>query len=359
MSFFKKNTQNNNTIEQLETITGERGIPSINAKKPVPKKQLVFFCLIILVIGLGYAYLSMTKNDKTPKKTATQLTEKNTSRTFTFPEAEIEKETPQRLETNSQNTPYLVEDEKPTLNKSLGSVMISNANTSGTSRVEAEQSNSANYPISNDDSNLTATYTPSARAQRIDNRDFIIAKGAFINCGLQTRLDTTVQGMLACRVTENIYSDNGNFVLIERGSTVTGEYRSEVEKGKNRIYVLWNRIKTPRGIIININSPASDSLGGAGIDGYVDNHFWKRFGGAILMSLIDDANQVVINRTNKNNNSTLSLDSTANSTSELAAEILKNSINISPTLYRNQGDKVGIFVARDLNFSGVYRAKIK
>jgi len=41
----------------------------------------------------------------------------------------------------------------------------------------------------------------------------------------------------------------------------------------------------------------------------------------------------------------------------VASIALENSINIPPTLYKNHGDVVSIFVARDLDFSSVYDLK--
>ncbi|HAI0459698.1 TPA: conjugal transfer protein TraF, partial [Klebsiella pneumoniae] len=46
--------------------------------------------------------------------------------------------------------------------------------------------------------------------------------------------------------------------------------------------------------------------------------------------------------------------STENSGEQLASEALRSYMSIPPTLYDQQGDAVSIFVARDLDFSGVY-----
>lgn len=204
---------------------------------------------------------------------------------------------------------------------------------------------------------LTSTSTATRNATRLPNRNFLLTKGTFIDCGMKTALNSTVAGMTSCTVTNNIYSDNGKVLLIERGSKVTGEYQGNMKQGQARIFVLWTRIETPTGVVVNLDSPGTDGLGGSGLPGYVDTHFWERFGNAIMLSIIQDGLAAMAQpKTDAGSGTTIytGTQNTRNNSQSLAEETLRNSINIPPTIYKNQGDRIGIFVARDLNFSSVY-----
>lgn len=202
----------------------------------------------------------------------------------------------------------------------------------------------------------------AALAGQLGDRHYLLTQGSMIDCVLETRMITTQPGMTACYVTRDIYSANGRVVLLDRGSKVIGHYQGDITQGQARIFVLWSRIETPRGIIINVDSPGTGSLGEAGIGGEVDTHFWERFGSAILLSLIDDASnaatQYMAGSPSQNQTTQVNLSSTTSTTQNMAAEALKNSINIPPTLYKNQGERLSIFVARDLDFKSVYTLRL-
>ncbi|CAB3802685.1 hypothetical protein LMG28614_05673 [Paraburkholderia ultramafica] len=189
------------------------------------------------------------------------------------------------------------------------------------------------------------------------NRDLLLTRGAMIDCGQQSMLVTDQPGMVTCYTTADVYSANGHVVLIDAGSKVVGSYQTGIQQGQKRVFVMWQRIETPAGVIVDIDSPGTDALGAAGEPGQVDTHFWERFGGAIMLSLIGDFGQAVVNAAQRSGGQTLTLNNTSNSTSEMSTEALRNTINIPPTLYKNQGDRVSIFVARDLDFSDVYGLK--
>lgn len=190
-----------------------------------------------------------------------------------------------------------------------------------------------------------------ARAARVGDRNFLILAGASIPCILQTAMDTATPGYVTCLIPRDIYSDNGAVVLLEKGTRVLGEYRSGMRQGQKRLFVLWTRAVTPGGVAISVASPATDPVGRAGFGGDVDIHFWDRFGGALLLSIVDDGAYAIAGRDSQYG--------TARLPSDAAGIALQGSISIPPTLTKPQGAEVSILVAQDFDFSGVYGLKAR
>jgi len=381
----------------LAALKGERGIPNVNQDGSSTQKRVLVVVVLLVVLALigGMMYWkTKTQKERTATEANTaalQLTNAVPPRTFAAPPERRAAPPPLPEQPvpavpvaapaaiGGMQTPYVpslpdgYDVFVPKLDKSASSLMVagqasSNSNdTNG--RFSLSQTNAPNGlggmgELFNPEQPsmrqpgmaglLNPTQTATRRASQLGNRNFLLAKGAFIDCALQTRLDSTVPGMTACVVTRNIYSDNGKVLLIERGSTMTGEYQSNLRQGMARIFVLWSRIKTPSGIVVDLDSPGADPLGGAGLPGYVDTHFWQRFGGALMLSLVDDVARGLTSQMNSRGNNQFNLNSTGDATQDMAAEALKNTINIPPTLYKNQGEQIGIYVARDLDFSSIY-----
>lgn len=208
---------------------------------------------------------------------------------------------------------------------------------------------------------LTATSTPKALAMRTFDPNLTIPKGDAINCAMTTRVVTEISGFTSCIVSENIYSANGKVLLIERMSEIQGEYTAVGQPGQRRVYVLWSRVRKPGGITIDIASPSTDSLGAAGIDGIVDNRWFERIGSAYMLSIFKDFLAANAASTaggaasaNTATGAALYQNSIRTSTS-LAEKVLSQSMNIKPVVYAHQGERIAIYVARDLDFSGIYQ----
>lgn len=208
---------------------------------------------------------------------------------------------------------------------------------------------------------LTPSQTPSVQASMIGDRSLMLPKGRTIECGLSMRLVNEVAGMASCVLPQNVYSDNGRVLLLERGSEATGEYVAAMAQGQRRLFVLWTRIKTPGGVVINLNSPAADSLGTSGLDGYVDNRWWERIGAAFMLSLVQDAiaYQTAREASEDGVEGVAVFQNSKESAGNFAEKVLASTINIKPTLYKNQGDRASIYVARDLDFGTVYALRAR
>lgn len=370
-------------IHEVETV--EQEMPSVNdtgrRSNPMAKGIALLVLLLVGVLGLGGAYIWFTKKPSSDAP-AVPVDDKKDALGKIFegapppppefsaadlaPPSDVPPPPPGAAvpALDAAGQPQTAEAPKPQLDRSASGLMVVEADAAASQQQAAApvaypaaygmpgQPTSPQQPQGLT-SSLTATPTDASRAGMLGDRNMTIAKGAMIDCVLKTRLDTTVPGMSSCVVTRNIYSDNGRVLLIERGSEVTGEYTQGVQMGQNRIFVLWNRLKTPNGVIVNLDSPATDSLGAAGLGGKVKHHFWRRFGAALLVSVIEDAADYATSR-NNNSGTTINTGNTSDTASEMANTILQSTINIPPTLYKNQGERVSIFIARDLYFGDVY-----
>jgi len=199
---------------------------------------------------------------------------------------------------------------------------------------------------------LDPTVTETVKAGVLPNRNFVLAKGSTLDCVLETAIDSTVPGLTTCQLTRDIYSDNGKVLLLDRGSQLVGEYSSELKQGQARMFMLWTRARTPNGVVVNLDSPATDELGRAGVDGHIDTFFWKRFGAAILMSVLSDS----IDASRKSGNNYY-FNNTSKAGEKVVESMLQQQANIPPRLVRNQGTRIQVMVARDLDFSEVYALK--
>ncbi|WP_010338608.1 TrbI/VirB10 family protein, partial [Sphingobium yanoikuyae] len=100
------------------------------------------------------------------------------------------------------------------------------------------------------------------------------------------------------------------------------------------------------GVAIRVGSPAADVLGGAGINGRVNTHFFERFGNAVLQSALTVG--VNIASRPKSNSVIVGLPGQIGATGQ---NLLPN-VDPAPTIKVASGAEISVFVAKDLDFSG-------
>jgi type IV secretion system protein VirB10 len=103
-------------------------------------------------------------------------------------------------------------------------------------------------------------------------------------------------------------------------------------------------------VSIDVGSPATDRLGRGGLAGKVDNHFFERFGSAILLSVVSAGVEAAGRTSGNSTNLVIGSSTQAN---QLATVALQKNIDIPTTIRVPQGAPVQVSVSRDLDFSGV------
>jgi type IV secretion system protein VirB10 len=194
-------------------------------------------------------------------------------------------------------------------------------------------------------------------ASLVGNRQLLLSAGTAMSCVLKTKIVTSYPGITMCQLTKDIYSDNGEVLLARAGSQLIGEQKKAITQGQARVFVNWTTIKDGN-VSVRIDALGADGLGASGLPAWVDNHFWERFGGAMLMSFIDDALAASTSQLAKSGTDQATTFQSSTETGSKMAEIaLENSINIPPTAYVNQGEVLTVIVPRNIDFSTVYEVR--
>ncbi|MFZ5742897.1 MAG: TrbI/VirB10 family protein [Pseudomonadota bacterium] len=171
-----------------------------------------------------------------------------------------------------------------------------------------------------------------------------VTQGTLIPAVLETAIDTDVPGYVRAVVSADVRSFDGSRVLVPRSSRLIGQYKSGLQAGQKRAYVIWTRLIRPDGVSVNIASPAIAFSGETGLGGKVNTHFFERFGSAMLLSVIGGLSAV--------SGGTAGV-IIAGSGQSAAAAAVGQSANIGPTVRVRQGEPIRVFTARDLDFSRV------
>ena len=223
-----------------------------------------------------------------------------------------------------------------------------------------------------------------SKAEKIQRVDALIPQGTMIRGVLETAIQSDLPGMVRGITSEDVYSLDGRRILIPKGTMLTGEYRSGLARSQARVLIIWTRVLRSDGVSLALGSYGTDDLGRSGLTGDVDRHYLERFGSAILLSIVGGGSQYLAGlgqNTNQNQQAQTSYtdpvtgkvitvttqpsyaqnnawqigaQTAANTMNQIASEALKDSVNIPPTIYVDQGTPIIVFVRRDLDFSSLY-----
>ena len=183
-----------------------------------------------------------------------------------------------------------------------------------------------------------------AQAKAMVNPQTTVTQGTLIPAILETAIDTNVPGYVRAVVSQDVRSFDGSRVLVPRSSRLIGQYQSGLQGGQRRAYVIWTRLIRPDGASVNLASPAIGFDGTTGLEGKVNSNFFKRFGSAMLLSVVGGLSAI------GTGGASVVLGGAGQSAAATAAQ---QDGQIGPTVRVRQGEPIRIFTARDLDFSQV------
>ncbi len=341
--------------DQNQTIERENRMDDLEVKSPKQTLVLIIFTIFVLTLLGAILYVMLTRENSTPQK---EIVTKNKiannpgtiDMTIEKPEPIVEQpkiiipeEVVLRPETvtlkdigNEPNVPEVPKIDEAYMRKLQGGGSLLAGGSS--SKIQ--------------DTKKTKPFNASvlqAKAGKLGDMNYLITQGTKIHCTMENALDSTIPGYTSCIIARDVYSANGNVILLDRGTKVSGKYESNLQHGQARLYVQWNRAITPEGVVVDLKSGGTGPLGREGHTGQVNKHWWDRFGNALLVSIVGDALGYTSDKTNNEN-----FENTENTINQMVKIAAENGITIKPSIDINQGTDIIIYVQHDLSFENVY-----
>lgn len=260
-------------------------------------------------------------------------------------------------EPESSQTSKKKDEVTPDQRKLMGAILLPVSNIANPEKKDENLNRPLDHSLTvkSEGDFLKGASFADGKVMRVKNREFLLSAGTAMTCVLKTKIVTSYPAVVMCQLTKDIYSDDGKNLLLHGGALLTGEQTRVMQQGVARVFVNWSTVKDGN-TRVRIDALGADGLGAAGLPAWIDSHFWERFGGAIMLSFIDDALAAAASHASNNSGSGgVTFDNTSGTGSKMAELALENSINIPATAYVNQGEMLSVVVPRNIDFSSVYK----
>jgi type IV secretion system protein TrbI len=198
---------------------------------------------------------------------------------------------------------------------------------------------------------------PQLRAA--EGKLYRLFEGTVLEAVLTNRLDGSFSGPVNCMVTTNVYSHNGQHILIPQGSRILGEVRKVETFGQERLAVFFHRLIMPDGYSVSLDKfQGLNQIGETGLVDQVNHHYMQVFGVSLAIGAIAGLSQ---------SNTRAGLDESATdayrqgvstSLSQSSLRILDRYLNVLPTFTIREGHRVKVYLSNDLLLPAYERHKV-
>lgn len=255
----------------------------------------------------------------------------------------------QRLKGSGSNYSEKLALAKQLMAESTGN---SNSNTGNSSSTDfsADNSNSSKEPR-----NWQLNSTLEAPKALTVNTGFVIP------ATLITGVNSDLPGHLIGQVSQNVYDTaTGQYLLIPQGTKLFGIYNSGIMFGQERVMVAWNRLVYPDGRTLDLGQMAGSDMGGySGFTDQVNNHYWKLFKSAFLLSMVTASvtytDNKYVNDKDTTSASSAMAEALGNELGSVTTELIRKHMNVAPTIEIRSGYRFNVIVNKDISFNAPYK----
>lgn len=201
----------------------------------------------------------------------------------------------------------------------------------------------------------TAATAGNKRAPEVNviaahGRPYVVFEGTTIDTVLVNRLDGEFAGPLKVMVTNPIYSQDRQHLLIPEGTFILGDAQKVASLGQKRLAVTFHRMLMPDCYSVDLDQfHGLDQAGATGLKDKVNNHYVEIFGASIALGVIAGAAEATNLNQGYNESGTEAYKSgIASSLSQSSANVLDRFINIPPTITIREGHRIKVYITQDM-----------
>lgn len=191
--------------------------------------------------------------------------------------------------------------------------------------------------------------------------DYEVRAGFVIPATMISGINSDLPGKVIAQVSQSVYDTaTGKNLLIPQGARLFGEYTNDVAFGQDRVMIAWQRLIYPDGRALDIGEmPGADGAGYSGFKDQVNNHYFRLFGSAILMSAVTAGitySQGNIGDEDGTSASSALSEALGQQLGQVTAQLISKNMNVSPTIEIRPGYRFNVITIKDLTFDAPYKA---
>jgi len=191
---------------------------------------------------------------------------------------------------------------------------------------------------------------PEVNVNSAHGQPYVVFEGTTIDTVLVNRLDGEFAGPLKVMVSNPIYSQDRQHLLIPEGTFILGDVQKVAATGQKRLAVTFQRLIMPDGYSVDLDQfHGLDQAGASGIKDKVNNHYVEIFGASIALGIIGGAAEATNTNQGYNESGTEAYKAgIASSLSQSSANVLDRFVNIPPTITIREGHRIKVYITQDM-----------